>query len=63
MKKEKELVLMPHINNLNGIIILCSHCGSEFEETAGGYYSPIKYQSDRYGRECRRCLTELGFFS
>jgi len=63
MKNDKELVLIPYIKNRNGIIISCSHCGSEFEETADGYYSPIKYESDKYDRECRRCLTELGIFS
>ena len=62
MKYEKELTLMPYGNG-NGLLIYCKNCGSEFEETAGGYYDPIKYESDKYDRECRRCLTELGTFS
>lgn len=61
MEKEKELILMPYGNH-NGIVICCKNCGSEFEETAEGYYPPIKYENDKYNRECRRCLTELGTF-
>jgi hypothetical protein len=61
-KKEKKLVLMPYGKN-NGITICCSNCGCEFEETAEGYYGPIQYESDKYDRECRRCLTSLGLFS
>ena len=61
-EKEKELTLMPYGNH-NGIVIYCKNCGSEFEETAEGYYPPIKYESDKHNRECRRCLTELGTFS
>ncbi len=64
MGKEKELTLMPYGNG-NGILIYCSNgdCYSEFEETAEGYYPPIKYESDKHNRQCRRCLTELGTFS
>lgn len=62
MENEKELTLMPYGNN-NGIVIYCKNCGSEFEETAEGYYPPIKYEIDKHNRECRRCLTELGTFS
>lgn len=62
MENEKELTLMPYGNH-NGILIYCKNCGSEFEETAEGYYPPIKYESDKHNRECRRCLTELGTFS
>jgi len=61
MTKEEKLILMPYANN-NGIVIVCKNCGSEFEETAGGYYTPIEYESDKYNRECKRCLTELGIF-
>ena len=61
MSTEKELTLMPYGGG-NGILIYCKNCGSEFEETAEGYYSPIKYESDRHNRECRRCLTQLGKF-
>ena len=59
--KRKELALMPYGNH-NGILY-CKNCGSEFEETAEGYYPPIKYESDKHNRACRRCLTELGMFS
>ena len=62
LEAEKELTLMPYGNH-NGIVIYCKNCGSEFEETAEGYYPPIKYESDKHNRECRRCLTELGMFS
>ncbi len=62
MENEKELTLMPYGNH-NGIVIYCKNCGSEFEETAEGYYPPIKYESDKHNRYCRRCLTELGTFS
>ena len=62
MDKEKKLILLPY-DGKNGIIITCKNCGCEFEETAGGYYTPIKYESDKYDRECRRCLKELGVFS
>ena len=62
MKDGKELALMPYGNG-NGLIIYCNNCGSEFEETAKGYYDPIKYESDKYNRECRICLIELGKFS
>ena len=62
MENEKELTLMPYGNH-NGILIYCKNCGSEFEETAEGYYPPIKYESDKHNRECRRCLTEIGTFS
>ena len=62
LEAEKELTLMPYGNH-NGIVIYCKNCGSEFEETAEGYYPPIKYESDKHNRECRRCLTELGTFS
>ena len=58
MKNEKELTLIPYGSH-NGIVICCKNCGSEFEETAEGYYPPIKYESDKHNRECRRCLTEL----
>ena len=63
-ENEEELVLMPYRNG-NGILIYCSDgdCYSEFEETAGGYYPPIKYESDKHNRKCRRCLTRLGVFS
>jgi len=49
MGKEKELTLMPYGNG-NGILIYCSNgdCYSEFEETAEGYYPPIKYESDKH---------------
>jgi hypothetical protein len=62
MNNEKELILMPYVNH-NGIVICCKSCGSEFEETAEGYYQPIKYESDKYNRKCKRCLAELGAFS
>lgn len=62
MENEKELTLMPYGNH-NGIVICCKNCGSEFEETSEGYYPPIKYESDKHNRLCRRCLTELGTFS
>lgn len=58
----KELTLMPYGDH-NGIVICCKNCGSEFEETSEGYYPPIKYESDKHNRLCRRCLTELGTFS
>jgi transcription elongation factor Elf1 len=58
----KKLNLMPY-NVHNSIVVICKRCGCEFEETAGGYYEPIEYESDYYDRECRRCLTELGKFS
>ena len=61
MNNENELTLMPYGNH-NGIVIYCKNCGNEFEETADGYYSPIKYESDKYNRECLKCLTELGTF-
>ena len=62
-KMEEELGLMPY-NGSNGILIYCSDadCYSEFEETAGGYYPPIKYESDKHNRKCRNCLTRLGLF-
>ena len=62
--KEKELHLMPYGNH-NGIVIYCCNpdCYCEFEETANGYYSPIKYESDKYNRKCRRCLIESGSLS
>lgn len=62
MENEKELTLMPYGDH-NGIVICCKNCGSEFEETSEGYYPPIKYESDKHNRLCRRCLTELGTFS
>jgi transcription elongation factor Elf1 len=62
MKKDKELVLLPYTKK-NGIIIYCKNCGSEFEETANGYYEPIKYETDKTDRECNKCLIELGVFS
>ena len=54
-EKEKELSLMPYGNH-NGIVIICKACGCEFEETAEGYYEPIKYESDKHNRDCARCL-------
>jgi hypothetical protein len=62
MKNEKELTLMPYENH-NGILLYCGNCGAEFEETSEGYYEPIKYESDKHNRECRRCLTSEGMFS
>jgi hypothetical protein len=56
--KEKELVLAPYSGS-NGIVIYCKNCGCEFEETSDGYYQPIKYESDKYNRKCRRCLRQL----
>jgi hypothetical protein len=63
-KKEEELPLMPYSYG-NGILIYCCNpdCYSEFEETANGYYSPIKYESDKHNRKCRRCLIESGYLS
>ena len=46
---------MPYGNH-NGIVIICKACGCEFEETAEGYYEPIKYESDKHNRDCARCL-------
>ena len=59
--EEKELTLMPYGNG-NGLLIYCKICGVEFEETALGYYLPIKYESDKHNRDCRTCLIELGKF-
>jgi hypothetical protein len=59
---KKELALMPYGNH-NGLVIYCKTCGSEFEETAEGYYNPVKYESDLYDRCCRSCLSSLGKFS
>ena len=59
MSKEKELILASYGNN-NGICIYCKDCGREFEETCNGYYSPIKYESDKYNRYCFQCLISLG---
>ena len=55
METREELPLMPYGNH-NGIVIYCKNCGSEFEETCEGYYQPIKYESDKYDRECKQCL-------
>ena len=62
--EEEELFLMPYGNG-NGILIYCSDgdCYSEFEETAEGYYPPIKYESDKHNRKCPRCLYRLGYTS
>jgi len=62
MKNEKELDLNPYTTQTE-IVIICCNCGSEFGETAEGHYAPIKYESDKHNRECRRCLTQLGTFS
>jgi hypothetical protein len=64
MKNGKKIKLMPYGNG-NGILIYCSDgdCYAEFEETAGGYYPPIKYESDKHNRKCRKCLQRLGVFS
>jgi hypothetical protein len=56
INNEEELTLM-HYNGSNGIIICCKSCGHEFEETLNGYYQPIKYESDRYNRKCKQCLS------
>ena len=56
--EEKELTLIPYGNH-NGIVIYCKNCGSEFEETDGGYYMPIKYETDKHDRYCRRCRESL----
>jgi hypothetical protein len=61
MENEKELTLMPYGNG-NGLLIYCKNCGTEFEETSEGYYTPIKFESDKKNRECRKCLIELGRF-
>jgi hypothetical protein len=61
MKNEIELTLMPYGNG-NGLLIYCKNCGTEFEETCEGYYIPIKFESDKKNRECRKCLIELGRF-
>lgn len=39
----------------NGILIYCASCGLEMEETVNGYYEPVKYESDKYGRYCQSC--------
>lgn len=59
--KEEELILLPY-DGRNGILIYCSDpdCYAEFEETAEGYYPPIKYKSEKYNRKCRRCLYNSG---
>ena len=47
----------------NGIVIVCKNCGSDFEETAEGYYEPLKYEEDKYDRICLYCLKLQGYFS
>jgi len=62
MKEEEELILMTYEKG-NGLLIYCSDgdCYAEFEETANGYYPPIKYESDKYNRKCSNCLKRLGY--
>lgn len=55
MENEIELDLDIYGNH-NGIVIICKNCGWEFEETANGYYEPLRYESDKYNRECPSCL-------
>jgi hypothetical protein len=43
-------------NGSNGIVICCSECGSEFEETCNGKYPPLQYEHERYNRLCLRCI-------
>lgn len=62
MGKDVKLKLLPYGNH-NGLLIYCKNCGCEFEETAEGHYNPIKYESDKHNRKCRKCLIELGTFS
>jgi hypothetical protein len=59
MQQEEELILMPYGNH-NGIVIYCKNCYAEFEETANGYYTPLKYESEKYDRYCTICLSQLG---
>ena len=56
----KKLAQLGKYEKGNGIVIYCCKCGQSFEETCGGFYKPIKYESDYHDRECQECLEELG---
>jgi len=40
----------------NGLLISCSACGADMEETVGGHYPPLEYERDKYNRHCSSCL-------
>jgi len=63
MEKEKKLNLMPYNSRKhNGIIIYCKECNTEMEETVNGFYSPVKFESEKFNRSCDSCLIEQGFY-
>jgi len=56
-ENENELFLFPY-DGTNGILIYCKSCGREFEETLNGQYEPIRYESDKYNRQCKECTAQ-----
>ena len=61
-EKKKKLIMGQYkrtAHGSNGILIYCSHCGSEIEETSNGFYPPIEYEEEKYNRECENCRESL----
>ncbi len=54
-KEKKEKIQADWYNGSNGIVICCKSCGTEFEETDQGHYSPIEFEHERYDRKCKQC--------